>query len=188
MLAPIVHALVARPAIYNLVQRLAGATVLHRRLAPYLADAQTVLDVGAGTGMLRALVPGAYVWLDTDQQKLRGYAGDCALLGDATALPMAAQSIDTGLCVAVSHHLCDAALPRLFSELARVCRRVIFLDAVWSPERWRGRLLWRYDRGAHPRTAESLRAAMAARFRLEAWETMTVQHRYVLGVGVSERR
>ena len=60
---------------------------------------------------------------------------------------------------------------------------MLFIDAVFAPERWRSRLLWRYDRGSHPRSGGVLRGGMAAEFQVTDWQELTIQHRYVLGAG-----
>jgi hypothetical protein len=70
----------------------------------------------------------------------------------------------------------------MLDELRRVATRVFFLDAVLAP-RLRSRLLWRYDRGRHPRSAATLREELAARFELLDDEEFNVQHRYLLVTG-----
>lgn len=90
------------------------------------------------------------------------------------------------VCKNVTHHLSDEQLQPLFRESARVLKpdgRMIFIDAVQAPERWRSRMLWRYDRGSHPRGEETLRKAMAGEFDIAHWEVFAIYHRYVLGVG-----
>lgn len=187
MLRRTLHAAVAHPRVYDRVQRLVGAAQIASRIAPYLADAagQSVLDAGAGTGSLRAIVPASatYLWLDNDRQKLAGAAGPgLFVLGDATSIGLRDKSVDVGLCVAVSHHLTAVELPMLVAELARVVRRrIIFLDAVQSGGV--GGLLWRYDRGSYPRSAETLCAALAVGFEAEHMEMFAIYHRYVLWVG-----
>jgi hypothetical protein len=82
----------------------------------------------------------------------------------------------------VSHHLDDAQLGQMLDELRRVSKRIVFLDAVLSPRRT-SRLLWRYDRGRHPRQASVLRRELATRFRLLDDEEFTVRHTYLLVTG-----
>jgi SAM-dependent methyltransferase len=177
------HALasiVAQPRAYDLVQRLAGLDNVARRIRPVLAQMEDalVLDAGAGTGIVEALLPTSarYLWLDPDPRKLRGFRAKShapALLADATRLPLRDRSVDWALSTFVSHHL---------DELRRVSTRVFFLDAVLTP-RLRSRLLWRYDRGRHPRTADALRDELGARFRLVTDEEFAVHHRYLLLTG-----
>jgi len=187
----------AHPGVYDVVQALLGAKHSRRRLAPWLAAAggKRVLDVGAGTGLQRALLPdtAAYVWLDPDRNKLRGYRARYAdggvIVGDGGALPLKDRSVDLGLCVAVSHHLPDGPLDALFAELDRVVReRVVFLDAVLCPTAPIGRLLWRWDAGSHPRPAEVLLRAMERRLEIEHVEQYRVYHRYLLCVARPRRR
>lgn len=84
------------------------------------------------------------------------------------------------VCVGVSHHLDDDRLGRMLDELRRVLRRrLFFLDAVLTPT-WISKLLWRYDRGRHPRTADALRREIRARFRIVTDEEFGVLHEYLL--------
>jgi uncharacterized protein YbaR (Trm112 family) len=184
------QSIVAMPFVYDRVQRLAGAQPLFRRIDPVLADAEgaLVLDVGAGTGSIAARLPPStrYIWLDADPQKLAGFRAKSeglAILGDATTIPLADRSVDWALSIGVSHHLDDDRLGRMLDELRRVARhRIFFLDAVVTPART-SRLLWRYDRGRHPRTADILRSELAARFEILTADEFTIRHRYLLVTG-----
>jgi SAM-dependent methyltransferase len=183
------HTFVARPGVYDLVQRAAGRDRILRRLAPALGGTvgETVLDVGAGTGTFAALLaPDArYVWVDADPRKLAGarQIGGEAVLGNALSLPVADGAVDAAICSALSHHLADDALARLVDEIARVVRgRVFFLDAVRSSSP-AAAALWALDRGAHPRPEEVLLRALDRRFALEVVDRFSVLHRYVFVVG-----
>jgi len=188
--------LVARPWAYNLTQRLAGLDIIKRRVAPILAATagKTVLDVGAGTALYLTVLPQAarYVWLDNDPQKLRGFQGPVigkrrAVIGDAVNLGLRDRSVDCVLCLHLTHHLDDTELARLVDELARVVRQtLIFQDAV-KTRRLASRLLWRWDRGSHPRDAESLMAALRTRFEIERAERYSTLHEYLLIVAVPRR-
>lgn len=184
---------VGSPLLYNALQRLCGARHTLRRLRPLLADTagQRVLDVGAGTGIALSLLPEQtrYIWLDTDTAKLRGVrtpgARARAIVGDATRLPLRDRCVDVALCLAMSHHLSDARLEAMLGELARVVdRRLIFLDALVVGNSIRSRLLWAIDRGRHPRTLDTLRAAIERRFEIVTLEEYAVHHRYVLCTAV----
>jgi SAM-dependent methyltransferase len=178
------------PFIDDLIQRLAGARRISRRIRPLLAEADgtLVLDSGAGTGNFEALLPRSarYLWLDTDSRKLARFRRKSrapAILGDATRLPLRDRSVDWALAVGMSHHLSDDELGRMLDELRRVVReRLFFLDAVVTPA-VTSRLLWRYDRGRHPRTADLLRKQLATRFNIVRDEEFTVLHRYLLVTG-----
>jgi uncharacterized protein YbaR (Trm112 family) len=178
---------VAIPRVYDLVQRLAGAPTIFRRVEPILheADLALVLDVGGGTGSAQTLLPSSarYVLLDSDPRKLEGFRAKSdapAILGDATRLPFGDGSVDWALSIAVSHHLDEPSLNRMLDELRRVVTgRLLFLDAV-TTERRVSRTLWRYDGGRHPRSADALLRAIAARFEVVTHEEFTVYHRYLL--------
>jgi len=196
MLKGLLHRVVAIPAVYDTVQFLVGSAPLDRRLSSNLGELAarpTILDVGGGTGLPPSLWPAGvtYVCLDIDPVKLSGFRQKhrpgAPLQGDATRLPVRTGSLDVVVCKNVGHHLSDAQLPALFSESARVLKRagrMLFIDPVLAPERFRNRLLWRYDRGSHPRTPETLREAMSRDFDLAHWEDFAVQFRYVFGVGI----
>ena len=189
MLKSVLHNLVARPGVYDAVQAAAGAGLVRARLralAPPLPRGATVVDVGAGTGLYRDVWSAdcRYVCLDLDALKLAGFRSrhvDAAVQGDATRLPFADRSADAVACTLMSHHLTDVQLAAMLDEIARVLKpaaALLFADPLWRPARLPGRLLWRYDRGAHPRTAEALRAEIGRRFTMEAWEEFALWHRY----------
>src|SRR5207248_3958899 len=75
--ARVLHRAVARPAVYDVVQRLAGREAVYRRLRAALAGLRgmSILDVGAGTGALARVIPKSahYIWLDSDVRKLGGF-------------------------------------------------------------------------------------------------------------------
>ena len=196
MLAEIVHRVVAHPRVYDAVQTVVGAHELDRRVGRALAagapDQPLILDVGGGTGLSAELWPAGatYVCLDSDPVKLAGFRqkrpAGLAVRGDGTRLPVRTGSIDVVVCKNVSHHLGDRELSSLFQECARVLKpggRMLFVDAVQAPDRWRSQVLWRYDRGSHPRTIEELRAAMAAQLQITDTELVTIHHRYVISAG-----
>ena len=189
MLHSLAHKIVSQPRVYDWVQKAVGGEEVYRFLAPHLKESagHSLLDVGAGTGNNRKMLPDStrYIWMDNDARKLAGYRAKqaCApgVLGDATQLSFRDKSVDYGLCTAVFHHLNDAELGRLVDELARVIRRrLIAVDAVQCLDRPMSNLLWKYDRGSFPRTAERIRAALARRFHLEFVDELTVYHRYIL--------
>jgi ubiquinone/menaquinone biosynthesis C-methylase UbiE len=186
------HRLVARPAVYDLCQLAAGAGEVRRRLRRRIApfrNARMVLDVGGGTGALRSLWPRStrYICLDIDPVKLQGYRAKhpsgLALVADATRIPLADQSVDAIVCSSVTHHLRDQSLNHLVEECARVLKpsaRFFLVDALWKPSRLAGRLLWKYDRGSHPRNADHLRSSVTRHFEIEHWEEFAVWHGYFI--------
>jgi SAM-dependent methyltransferase len=185
------------PRVYDVIQVLAGRHIAQRRLRAAVAGAcgQTVLDVGAGTGNLaRLLPPDATYWaLDNDPTKLRRLQAKVpsarCLEGSALNIGLPDDAVDWTVCVAVAHHLNDEDLPRLFAELARVTRhRLVFLDPIWTSRRGITKLLWRYDRGSYPRTADALLAAFAIGFEIEWVKHFRALHEYVLCAGAPARR
>jgi ubiquinone/menaquinone biosynthesis C-methylase UbiE len=183
------HKIVAHPLIYDGVQTLAGRDGNYERVAPLVAQAGggILLDIGAGTGELARIVPSGvtYVWLDNDAQKLSGFrvksSTDWRLLSEASHIGLRDKSVDIAMCMAMSHHLTDAQLGMALSEVSRVCRRkLIFLDAVREPASRVSNLLWKYDRGSHPRRAGALRAAIDQYFEVDHEEGYSIYHHYWL--------
>jgi SAM-dependent methyltransferase len=184
--------LLDNPRVYDAIQVLAGRHLMHRRLRDAIASTadQTVLDVGAGTGSLaRLLPPGAVYWaLDNDPAKLHRLLAKVpdarCFEGSALEIDLPGGAVDWTVCVAVAHHLDDEELPRLFAELARVTRhRLVFLDSLWTSKGVVAKLLWRYDRGSHPRSADTLLLALGRHFDVERVERFRVFHEYVLCSG-----
>jgi SAM-dependent methyltransferase len=191
-LGKVLHHVVAHPAVYEVVQRACGYGRLAKALGAHLAetDGASVLDVGAGTGSLAELLPSSatYIWLDSDTVKLGRFRAKSpaglALLADATRIPLVDRAVDYAVCVAVSHHLTDAQLRELVSELQRVVRRkLVFADATYSPA-LRARLLWRYDRGGNPRPVEDITQPLSESFVLETKSVVRAAHDHLVCVGV----
>src|SRR5580704_17504536 len=187
MLPQILEKIVAIPRVYDGVQRMAGREENYSRLMPLLlpAKGEMLIDIGAGTGEItRILDPTTrYTWLDIDPQKLSGFRQKCprglAVLGSVTEIPLAASTVHTALCVAVSHHLTDRELGKMFAQLARVCRKqLIFLDAVEKRNSPVSNFMWRYDRGSYPRTAERLTAMLQQNFVMEQTQQYSIFHHY----------
>jgi SAM-dependent methyltransferase len=185
----------AHPWIYDRVQEAFGLRQARERLAPYLAACRgkRIVDLGAGTGLYRGLVPpsATYLWLDIDWTKYtrfrQRHARELACVADASRLCLRDRSVDLALCVAVSHHLADDALASLFAEMARVTReRVVFLDAVRSRSPV-ARALWRLDGGAHPREREALLTGLAAHLDVEEVHAYRVYHDYLLCIARPRR-
>lgn len=185
--ARLLHRLADDPRVYDAIQRAAGYARVAARLRTELEDTSgVVLDVGAGTGAVEALVPSAstYVWFDYDRQKLRGYRrrspAGLAVLGNARRLPFADSSVDTLVTVDVSHHLDDQGLREMLEEARRVTRgELVFVDALRRDD-VRSRLLWRYDAGAMPRELPALRGLVEEAFAIDREDTFSVLHQYVL--------
>jgi ubiquinone/menaquinone biosynthesis C-methylase UbiE len=194
MITGLLHRVVARPWVYDLAQTLVGANTVRRRLAARidpLRDARLVLDIGGGTGSIAEFwsESSRYICLDIDPLKLQGFIAKnptgTALLADATRIPIADGTVDVVLCTNVTHHLTDPLFDRMISECARVLKpegKLILSDAIWAPQRRAGRLIWRYDRGSFPRTAEVLRDAISKYLSIEQWDQFAIWHEYIISV------
>ena len=194
MIRSLLHQFVARPWVYDIAQTLVGARQVRARLAARITPlraARRVLDIGGGTGSVGELWSDSsrYICLDIDPQKLQGFTAKnprgIALLGDATRIPVATATVDVVLCTNVTHHLTDGALRLMMAECARVLApggRLILSDAIWAPHRRVGRLIWHYDRGSFPRTAEVLRGALSTELKIETWDQFAIWHEYFICV------
>lgn len=182
------YGILGHPRVYDLQQALGGGRPIAEQVKKQLDEVTngTVLDIGAGTGMVGGLLSPRtrYVWLDNDRLKLRGFLSKgidgLAVLGDAARLPFASAAADWTVMVEVSHHLPDDALAKCLAEAARVTRRrFLFVDGLRGP-RLRSKLLWQLDLGRHPRREEELLAALATSFDVERVERFRVNHDHVL--------
>lgn len=191
MIAEVLHKIVSHPQVYDLVQKAVGGDAVTSFLSPHFAETagHSLLEVGAGTGNCRILMPDStrYLWLDHDVQKLSGFRkkhpNELAVMGDGTQLCFKDKSVDYALCAAVLHHLNDAELALLLNELQRVVRRrLIVLDPVDCQDRTMSNLLWKYDRGSFPRTTQRIQTILERQFNLDHTDELTVNHRYVLCV------
>jgi ubiquinone/menaquinone biosynthesis C-methylase UbiE len=182
--------------VYDLSQTLAGGHLVRRRLRRHLAAMckreDRILDIGGGTGKLQTLTPSGcrYCCLDMEMPKLRRYVqtsrSSAPLLADATRMPVRTASVDLVTWIFIAHHLTDEMLATALDETGRVLKeggRILFLDPVFSPRRLPGRLLWKLDRGSHPRTEENLRSVLNSRFQMEQWNRFAIYHQYLLGIG-----
>lgn len=189
------YALLGSPRVYEFQQAHGGAHKISARVAEALdgvGDA-TLLDIGAGTGMVGRLVPAEtrYIWLDNDALKLRGLLSrplECdAVLGDAAHLPFRDAAADWTAMVEVSHHLPDDALRACLDEARRVTRdRFLFVDQLRGA-RLRSRVLWQLDLGRFPRTEKELIDALETSFDVENVERFRINHDHLLCVCVPLR-
>ncbi|MDX2140397.1 MAG: methyltransferase domain-containing protein [Chloroflexota bacterium] len=194
MLKAILHRLVAIPQVYDLVQDLAGGRKVYKWLSKYTAEAhesQTFLDVGCGTGLTTRLLElkCRYVGLDIDAQKLEQFQQHpperFAMVADGAKMPVPEQSVDIALVIFVVHHLTDDTFCQVLAELDRVVTdagRIIIVDPLWDTRRWLSRMMWALDRGAYPRTSETLTRLLSDHFTVEHKGYLTIYHRYQLTV------
>ncbi len=195
MVVDLLHRIAANPRVYDWIQHAVGCEEVFERLQRHFrgTPGRSVLEVGAGTGLLSSCLPAQsrYIWLDSDPQKLKGFlrknhAGQ-AIIGDATRIGLGDSVVDDVLCASVTHHIPDDVVARMFSEIARVAReRLIFLDPVLSSSHT-SRLLWALDRGSFPRRPQQLRELIAVDFEIETDEEFEVMHRYLLCVATPRR-
>jgi SAM-dependent methyltransferase len=187
LLARAHYAILGNPRVYDFHQAHGGGKPIGAQVERALEQAHgTILDVGAGTGLVRGLVPDGtrYVWLDNDTLKLRGLLskqGECyAVLGDAARLPFADAAVDWTVMVEVSHHLPDAALDACLREAARVTRdRFVFVDQLLG-DRLRSKLLWQLDLGRFPRSQTRLVEGLSSFFDVEQVDRFRVNHDHLI--------
>ena len=194
MIKSILHRIVSIPMIYDLLQTLVGAKQVRSRLQRQLINLPKealVVDVGGGTGLNRSLFTSdmRYICFDNDPLKLEGMMqksidGD-PLLGDAGKIPIQTASVDIVICTSVTHHLLDDVLDGFLQESMRILKpdgKLVVLDAVWLPHRLPSRILWKYDRGSYPRTAQTLHETLSRYGKQTHWEEFAVIHRYIIGI------
>ncbi len=61
--------------------------------------------------------------------------------------------------------------------------QLIFLDALKEKRSLVSNLMWRYDRGRNPRTAEHLLSMLRHHFAVEDIQRYKIYHRYLLCIG-----
>jgi SAM-dependent methyltransferase len=182
------HLALARPRVYDVLQRYGGGVPISRQARDVLADTggQVVLDVGAGTGMVAEVLPddANYFWLDNDPLKLKGFLtrrqNPLAVLADATRMPFRDASVDVVTMVEVSHHLPDEALSMFLTEAARVARnRFVLIDGLRT-SRLKSRALWAVDLGRFPRNETELTRAVGQHFEIRAVSRFRVNHDHII--------
>jgi ubiquinone/menaquinone biosynthesis C-methylase UbiE len=198
MLTRLLHRVVAHPRIYDLVQRIVGGRLIDdkvREQTSLLQGVETVLDVGGGTGaMLDMWSEGVtYVCLDLDPQKLSGFRErsrtGLGVQGDATRACLQNACVDAVVCKNMSHHIPEQLIDLLFAEAERVLKpggAYLFVDALWEPRKLTGRLLWRFDRGCHPRDELALKRNIETHFDIRNWLRIAGLHQYVICLAVKK--
>jgi ubiquinone/menaquinone biosynthesis C-methylase UbiE len=96
-----------------------------------------ILDVGCGTGIFTAVLPGEVVGLDQSERMLAVARRRCPdarfVLGDALAMPFPDQSFDLVFAAHLYSHLRRAARARFLAEAARVGRELVVVDSALRP-------------------------------------------------------
>jgi ubiquinone/menaquinone biosynthesis C-methylase UbiE len=191
MIRKALHRIASYGLVYDLIQTVGRIDLVYRRVRRVLGEHpyQTVLDLGGGTGRLQSVLPPdcKYYCLDNEVPKLLRFRSRTknalAILGDATTTPVAGKSMDVVICMAVSHHLNDSELERMFSEITRILRpegRLMFYDPLWEPTWLPGKLLWSLDRGSNPRSKETLLNILTRHVRIIHQEEFRMAHEYLL--------
>lgn len=138
-------------------QRLGDRSALERSLLAEIERLDlkefSVLDVGAGTGELLAVVAqfaegsgrtATLVGLDLNELSIREVAAEamrCRAIrpvkGDALALPFSDNAFDFAFCSLFTHHLSDAQIPLALREMRRVAGRgIVVIDLERSATAW----------------------------------------------------
>jgi SAM-dependent methyltransferase len=189
----VVSALMKGPFFYYLVQTLAGGQLVIKRVRDAAGPLPSgrVLDVGGASGgaaLALGVRPSCLVCLDYEflplADRRRVASGALGVQGDASRLPFIRKAFDLTLCTAVAHHLDDRLVSAAIPEIARVTSGTfLFFDPTREPSRWISRLLWRFDRGRHPRSEGELRPILERSFHARITRAFGVLHRYFLFVG-----
>lgn len=179
------RALSSQPLIYQIIQNLLGQNVMVDRLRRHAVNISApLLDVGSSVGAVTEKLRLEATSIDIDVLAILQAKGR-RVVADAGALPFLPRCFRTAMMVAVSHHLATSELQQAFRELARVCAdRLVFADAVRNDSRFLSRLLWRYDRGADPRTEEELVQLVERDFTITSIERFEHIHQYVLLIAI----
>jgi SAM-dependent methyltransferase len=136
-------------------------------IAPLLVanEQESVLDVGCGTGYYSALVPGLYVGIDPDADRIR-YASlirggsrrtFLATRVQQLAADYPAKHFDKAMVVNVLHHLNDSECIDLLASLSTLVKGTIVLtDADRDANRGVQAVLLNSDPGSHMRSSAEL--------------------------------
>lgn len=177
---------------YRLLER-AGGFALHQRLgqptleryrrliARHIGDTsgKHVLDIGCGIGSFRPYFAGPYTGVDINPAyiaKARAVQSGRFEAMDCTRLSFADGSFDEVVTIATMHHIDDAQAARMIAEALRVCRpsgHFHIIDAILpvAPNPLKT-LIFRLDRGNHPRTLERHLAVIGGAGRILAQEVL----------------
>lgn len=191
MLKTLARLAASDPRIYEIIQDILGRRAAWRRLRQFIpASPGTWLDIGSSTGSFPELdrERSRPVQLDIDIRPLSLLKARkvCAIAvaANAASLPFRSRAFDLSTCFAVSHHLDEVAFRSTLAEVARVTSgQFLFFDAILVESRFMSRLLWRYDRGAFPRTREQLGLLLSAQFEITEQLIYRGVHEYWIAVG-----
>jgi ubiquinone/menaquinone biosynthesis C-methylase UbiE len=172
----------------------AGGFALHQRLGqptldryrqliarhiPHAAD-KNILDIGCGIGSFRPYFDGAYTGIDLNPayiEKARGSQAGVFEAMNCTHLSFPDRSFDEVITIATMHHITDEEARGMVAEAVRVCRlggHFHVIDAILpvTPNALKT-LVFRLDRGNHPRTLDQHLAVIGGTARILAHEVLT---------------
>jgi ubiquinone/menaquinone biosynthesis C-methylase UbiE len=176
-----------RPAFGDLDERLLD------RIAPLLARAQRMLDLGCGPGTFAAAAAARHPALEVVAvDPSRDFARDGVVRASGEALPFADRSMDVAVCLSSIRHVRDRAAT--LRELRRVVQdRVVIVELDPAADRARiaahadrlGSALLRRAFGplvvrTAPPAAEIARVAGGAGFRMASCEPDPIQPVYIM--------
>ncbi len=192
-------ALLSLPWTYDLSQRVAGSRQLLVRLRqiahPLCTPGAKVVDIGGGTGIYRKACPDnvRHMCFDPDPVMLAQYrakhSGGIAVQCDGAALALGDRTVDLAFVTCVLHHLADEDSAALVQECRRILkpgRHLVFAEPLWAPSNAVGRILWRFDRGSHPRTSQALRTLIEENFSIREWKEFRPMHNVAVCLAVKE--
>lgn len=199
MIRRLTGALLSLPRIYDLSQRIAGSRQLLGRLRqiahPLCTPGATVVDIGGGTGIYRKACPDnvRHMCFDPDPIMLTQYRakhpGGIAVRCDGAKIALGDATVDLAFATCVLHHLADEEAVALIRECRRILkpgRHLIFAEPLWAPSNAVGRILWRFDRGSHPRTSQTLKALIEENFSIRAWIEFRPMHDFAICLAMKE--
>ncbi|MDD2701958.1 MAG: class I SAM-dependent methyltransferase [Sideroxydans sp.] len=174
-----IHAILSKPAIYNLFQNAMGAVKVRRDFVKNFvkpAKSFRILDIGCGTAEILHCLPAdteywgydispQYIEAARDSFGSRGHF-HCGLIDSETLISM--PKFDIVLAIGVLHHLNDDEAHSLFalaSEALKEDGRMVTLDPCFADgQNPIARYLIGKDRGQNVREAEGYRALAAVSF------------------------
>ena len=175
-----IRAVLQRPAVYNLFQRIVGGHAVRKRFAATHVRAQPgqrVVDVGCGPAPMLIWLPAVeYVGFDIsapyiEAARARFGARGTFILGDSHSLrdDERVQGADIVICVATLHHLDDDAALALLAFAHRILKpggRFVCGEPCWAPHQGAlSRWIMSRDRGASVRTEAEYRNLVGRHFR-----------------------
>ncbi|AQS60357.1 methyltransferase domain-containing protein [Desulforamulus ferrireducens] len=114
-----------------------GATSIDTAIMSFLSvlpnDAETILDIGCGPGLMSRRIPPFHkvLCMDIDEEIILPITKP-KCLGDITNIPLEDKCVDLAMACDVIEHLTDDDIHKAISELERVSRKYIYLQVPFS--------------------------------------------------------